>query len=137
MPKFTEYFEDAQAQMVYLLLKHQHDTDDANDADQWLVERFVNGREHGYTVHGMPLWGGSGSRYVSFSEYRNTDQIVVYPYWHETGSEQDYRTKTIWFPAGAFAEVAEWIGLYLTGKKVFTPDPEHPESKQGIWTDTE
>jgi len=127
MPKFTEYFEDTQAQIVYLLLKRQHDNED-DEADMWLVERFVNGREHGYTIHAVQGYGVGESLYVSFSENRNSDQIVVYPYQHETCSEQDYKTRTIRFPAEAFSEAAEWIGLYLTGHKMFTQD---------AWSDAE
>jgi hypothetical protein len=45
------------------------------------IEAYQNGREHGFTVtaYFFPDEGGLSRRAVTFAEYRNSDQIVVYP----------------------------------------------------------
>ena len=45
------------------------------------LEHYQNGREHGFIIGNFPTANGkeSTSRWVAFSENRNSDHIVVYP----------------------------------------------------------
>jgi hypothetical protein len=88
-------------------------------ADVCHVESYSNCREQGYSIIGYPN-SSKGIR-VSFSECRNSDQIVVY-----TGSYLEFQiagnipSDKIWGGADYFhtpEEAARFIEKYLSSKR--------------------
>lgn len=81
------------------------------------VEPYHNGREHGWSLSGL---SASGARTVSFSEYRSSDQIVVYfgdsaDFSDGIPNDQVYKSAKF-FPTGSYEKAAKFIAHYFTGK---------------------
>jgi len=84
----------------------------------FVVKMYANGREQGYHIQHY----GRKIRGVSFSEYRNTDQIVVYfglaQNFSANGHVPDAKTyeKKEFFGNNKHKKAAEFIVNFLTSK---------------------
>ena len=78
-------------------------------------ETFDNCREQGYTLHAMALSVSGPTRlYISFSECRNSDDIVVYVYHHAQWGNNMPQGDLDWndkkcFPVGEYDQAAQYI----------------------------
>ncbi len=74
-PDVTQAAEDVLSAFRYALRVGK---DSHRALNGWIsCENYINGRERGYSLQANII-GISDVRKVSFSEYRNTDQIVIY-----------------------------------------------------------
>ena len=83
------------------------------------LQTYSNCREQGYC-----LWNIKAGKKVSFSEYRNSDSIVVYSddtiafsMQGNTPSEEAYERK-LFFDYNEYYKAAEWIVAYLEVREV-------------------
>lgn len=116
MPIRISQTQRPQAEDVLEVLKQKlkQSTDDGIAS----ISIYENGREHGYHVAYWPK-GSKITRAVSFSQYRNTDNIVVYPgkdidfaYNTYVPNEEVYRTAKF-FEYQDFRGAAQFIFDYL------------------------
>ena len=81
---------------------------------EWILSHYTNGREHGYHLHNWET-----RRAVSFAEYRNSDNIVVY-----AGEEKEFEFNTripddnvyegkMMFAPGDYKHAATYIVQFL------------------------
>ena len=73
---------------------------------------YSNGREQGYHVHSL-----DNQRAASFSENRNSDDIVVYlglhQFFHDGHPDENVYNNRKYFDSDAYEEAAEWIINYI------------------------
>jgi hypothetical protein len=82
-----------------------------------VVYPYFNGREHGWTL----VVAGSGhATGVTFSEYRNSDEIVVYPGTNPFVGAQPVTNEVYadkrFYPAGAYRRAAKFIARCLRAR---------------------
>jgi len=85
---------------------------------KFTLQKYLNGREDGYSLH-------TNDRKVCWSEFRNTDQTVVYygsineftngPGWVNLPNEEVYQKK-IFFDYRIVNEVVDFINQFLNSK---------------------
>lgn len=90
-----------------------------NDDEEIYLEPYKNGRENGWALHSNSSSSTALDRKVVFSEYRNSDQIVIYQGrmqdFDVSGNVPDeacYQTK-VFFDAGQIEKAARHILDYL------------------------
>lgn len=107
----TETNSRTQAKIVLEIIKRK--LNEENDAE-FIVDTYNNGRERGYVLKLYSVdreWCCHTNFWVAFSEYRNSDSVVVYTdndYWVDEITEKSYNEANF-FGYGNWIECADYI----------------------------
>lgn len=101
------------ADIVLALIKRRMDEDTSAEFE---MDVYNNGRERGYVlklryVDNSFVFDNDVSRWIAFSEYRNSDSTVVYTdcgYWNERLTEKSYENK-VFFNYSDFIKASDYI----------------------------